>query len=453
MTVTIPPIKLYPPQLEFFKSKTRYTAYGGARGGGKSYAARTKAVLMALNYSGIQILFLRRTYGDLNKNHIQPMLKIFHSLIKNKVMKYKDTDKVFSFVNGSNIHFGYCDNEKDVIHYQGQSYDVIFMEEATQFTEFQFQCLTECNRSSGLIKGKKFKSRMYFTCNPGGVGHEWVKRLFVDRLYKNNEKEEDYTFIRSSVYDNKFLMDNDPDYVRTLENLPEKRKRAMLYGDWDVLEGQYFEEFSRDVHVVEPFEIPKHFRRYIAFDYGLDMLACYFIALDERGKAYVYKEIYQSGLIISQAAQEILNAKAGEEIYQIFAPPDMWNKRQETGRSIAEIFRTNGLLLTKANNDRVQGWLDLKEWLKPYEDEQGIKTANIVFFKNCQNLIRSLPLLQYDSKNPNDTSREPHEITHAPDAIRYFVAGRPRKTIVEQTNKSTLWMFNNQEQEGEFLQW
>ncbi len=185
-------------QEEFFNANTKFVAYGGARGGGKSWAARIKIILLSLNYPGIQILLLRRTYPQLKENHIIPLMK----LLKDTAV-YKDTDKAFLFYNGSRIKLGYCDNERDVLQYQGQSYDVIFMEEATQFTEFQFQCLTECNRSSGFLK-KKFKPRFYLTCNPGGVGHGWVKRLFIDRLYKNSEKKEDYTFIKSLVYDNDF---------------------------------------------------------------------------------------------------------------------------------------------------------------------------------------------------------------------------------------------------------
>ena len=141
---------------------------------------------------------------------------------------------------------------------------------------------------------KPFSPRMYFTCNPGGVGHTWVKRLFIDRDYQGNERPEDYTFIKSLVYDNKFLMDNDPDYIRTLENLPENRRKAMLDGDWDIFEGQYFPEFSRDIHVIEPFAIPSDWRRYRALDYGLDMLACYWIAVDGQNKSYVYKELYRT---------------------------------------------------------------------------------------------------------------------------------------------------------------
>ena len=339
------------------------------------------------------------------------------------IAKFDAQNKEFSFPNGSRIKLGYCSAESDVLQYQGTAYDVIFMEEATQFTEFQKDTLTECNRSSGQMV-VKFSPRIYYTMNPGGVGHSWAKRLFIDRDYRNKENAENYEFIPSTVYENKFLMTNNPEYVENLENLPEMRKRAMLYGDWDAFEGQYFSEFDRDIHVIEPFIIPSEWRRYITLDYGLDMLACYFIAVDTHQKAYVYKELYQSNLIISDAAKAIKDITI-EPIYDTLAPPDLWNRRQETGKSAAELFQDNGINFTKSNNNRVQGWYNLKEWLKPYKDEQGIMTANLVITKNCVNLIRCLPQLQCDDRNPNDTASEPHEITHGPDAIRGFVCGRP----------------------------
>jgi phage terminase large subunit len=410
----------YPKQIEFFKSVSHYIAYGGARGGGKSWAAREKAKLLCFNYPGIQILLLRRTLNELRENHVIPLQK---SLLG--VAKYKDKTKEFEFPNSSRIVLGYCKSENDVLQYQGQAYDVIFLEEATQFTEFQFQTLTESNRSSGLCK-KPFKPRMYFTCNPGGVGHEWVKRLFITREYRNKEREEDYTFIPSTVYENKFLMENSPEYVRTLENLPEDRKRAMLYGDWDIFDGQYFGEFNRDIHVCKPFNIPKHWRWYFTMDYGFDMAAFYWIAVDEHRNAYVVKEFCQGKdndkepLIISEAAQ-VIKEYTTEPVRAFLAPPDLWNKRQETGRSVTDIFSQDfGITLTKTNNDRISGWLAVKEWLKPYMDIDGTKHARLTIFNNCKTLIKCIPALQYDSKKPTDVANEPHDITHSPDAIRGF---------------------------------
>jgi phage terminase large subunit len=416
--------KPYPKQIEFFKATNKYIAYGGARGGGKSWSARTKAVLLALNYPGIQILLLRRGLTELRENHVIPLRKLLKTDSPTKIAQYKEQSKEFIFPNASRIVLGYCANEGDVLQYQGQAYDVIFLEEATQFTEFQFQTLTESNRSSGLCK-TPFKPRMYFTCNPGGVGHMWFKRLFIDKEYRNSEKEEDYIFIQSLVYENKYLMDNDPDYVRALENLPEDRRKAMLYGDWNVFEGQYFGEFRNDIHVIDQFKIPSHWKRYISMDYGLDMLAVLWYARDTEGNAYVYKEIHEPNLIISEAAKKIKQINNGDKYEYIYAPRDLWNRRQETGKSVADIFYENGLQLTKTSVDRVDGWLATKEWLKvidtrDLETGEPVKTSRLKIFRNCNNLIKNLPQVQIDEKNPNDVATEPHEPTHICDALRYF---------------------------------
>ena len=399
-----------PKQEEFLLSKTRFTAYGGARGGGKSFVVRLKAKLMALRYAGIRILIMRKTFPELRENHILPLMGELMG-----IATYKDSDKSFTFLNGSRLRFGYCDNDADVHQYQGQEYDVIFMDEATHFTEFQFSTLTACIRG---VNG--FPKRMYLTCNPGGVGHAWVKRLFIDRDYKPSENPDDYTFIQAKVTDNKVLMEQDPEYVKMLDNLPDDLRRAWRDGDWDLFAGQYFTEFKRDIHVVEPFPIPKEWRIYRTLDYGLDMLACYWVAMDERGRAFVYKEAYRSDMIISKAA-ELINSMTTEQVKATFAPPDLWNRRQDTGKSVAQIFAEHGIMLTKASNARVAGWLDVKEWLSPYGEGE----ANLKFFSNCTNIIRCLPQLQHDDHDPSDVSTEPHEITHGPDAIRYFCAGRP----------------------------
>ena len=312
-------------QREFFLARSRFVAYGGARGGGKSWAVRKKATLMGVRYPGIRMLLLRRTFPELKENHILPLQGELKGLAT-----YKEVDKAFSFANGSRLKFGYCDSERDVLQYQGQEYDVIFLDEATQFTEYQFNTLTACIRGAN-----PFPKRMYLTCNPGGVGHEWVKRLFIDRDYRGSEKGEDYTFIPARVYDNRALMGQDPGYVAMLENLPEDLRRAWLEGDWNVFAGQYFTEWREDIHVCEPFLIPGYWRRYFAMDYGLDMLAGYFIALDEGGRAWVYREVYQPDLIISEAARTILEAAEGESIESWLAPPDMWNRRQDTGNFLS----------------------------------------------------------------------------------------------------------------------
>lgn len=424
-----------PRQIEFFKARARFIAYGGARGGGKSWAVRKKAAGLALSYPGAGILIVRRTFPELRENHILPMTADLAG-----IARYRDADKSFTFPGGSRIVFGYCSSESDVLQYQGQEYDVIFMDEATQFTEFQFTTLTACLRGAN-----DFPKRFYLTCNPGGVGHAWVKRLFIDRRYKKTEHPEDYVFIAANVYDNHALMAHDPDYVRMLENLPEEQRRAWLLGQWDIFEGQYFAEFDRNVHVCRPHGIPAHWRRYVTLDYGMDMLAALWVAVDEQGRAVVYRELYEGrdngkgengqGHIISAAARRLLEVNGGDEVQAWLAPPDLWNRRQDTGKSAAELFLENGVPLTKTGNSRVAGWLAVREFLAPGPGGQarggeaaqtlrlrtsGPALPRLRIFDTCANLIRTLPALRHDERKPEDAAVTPHELTHAPDALRGF---------------------------------
>lgn len=407
----------YGPQERFFNSQKRRIAYGGARGGGKSFAMRTKLILLALNYPGIQILLLRRTYPQLRENHINPLRRILKG-----TATYRESTKEFIFPNGSRIKPGYLDTEADCLQYQGQAYEVIGMEEATQFTETQYQAMTECCRLSGMMRDR-FVPRMYFTCNPGGVGHAWIKRLFIDREYRDGEDGDDYEFIPSTVFDNRYLMENNPEYLKNLQSLPELRKRAMLYGDWDAFEGQYFPEFDRSVHAVPPFEIPSDWIRFACLDYGLDMTACLWLAYPpDQSAVAVYRELYRPDLILSEAARLIAEASGGEKLRYICASPDLGGRRQDSGKSGFDIMRSHGLGgLTAANNERIPGWRRLREFLAARTPEG----AYLKIFTCCPNLLRTLPRLCFDSKDTEDVSLTPHELTHAPDALRYGLASLP----------------------------
>lgn len=402
-------------QLQFFRSRTRFTAYGGARGGGKSWAVRKKAALMALRFDGIRIIVLRRTYPEIRENHILPLIADLKG-----IATYRDSDKSFTFPNGSRIMFGYCDSEADVMRYQGQEYDVIFLDEATQFTEWQFRVLT-----ASLRGANDNPKRFYLTCNPGGVGHAWVKRLFVDRRYEPDENADDYSFIQATVKDNPVLLEKDPDYIRMLQALPEDKRRAWLDGDWSVMEGQFFPEFSERIHVCQPFEIPKHWNRYFGMDYGLDMFAGYWGAMSEDGHLYIYREVFQSGVIISDAAQMIHRMTGRENVLAYYAPPDVWGRAKMLGRDLPEIMGDYGVYPTQVSNNRVQGWLDMKEWLAVKEDG---KPRLHIFAGRCPNLIQSIPYLQHSRRDPNDCDTEPHQYTHAPDALRYLIEGRPTRS-------------------------
>lgn len=415
--------RLNPKQEKFFYSSTLFTAYGGARGGGKTHAVRIKAVGGAINYPGIKILIIRRTYPELQANHIEPILR----LVPQNVASYNGTLHTMYFYNESTIHFGHYSGSQSEQEYMGQEYDWIFMDEATQFTEHEFRFL------GGLLRGvNKIPKRFFITCNPGGVGHFWVKRLFIDRNFKQdskipeeNENPDDYSpLIFATVEDNEELLKSSPQYIQMLSALPENIRRAHRYGDWNALSGNYFPELDRKIHVCDPFRIPSSWPRYRAIDYGLDMLAVGWFAVDEMGRTYMYREYRQHDLKVSDAAKEILNRTLPDEkIIITFAPPDMWNRQKDTGKTMAEIFLTCGVGIVRADNNRIQGWLMIKEALKLWEDGK----PGLTFFSNCEETVNDLEMIQADEKNYNDCAKEPHDLTHAPDMLRYYCISRQMK--------------------------
>lgn len=411
-------------QMEFFSSREKYIAYGGARGGGKSWALRRKMVLMALRYPGISILIIRRTFPELRENHIRPLLCEL-----SEIAHYTESRKSFDFPGGSRIKMGYCDSEDDVLQYQGQEFDVIAIDEATQMTEYQFQTL------KGALRGANtFPKRMYLTCNPGGIGHAWVKRLFIDRDFREGENPEDYKFIPARIYDNEILLSLDGSYLDQLKSLPASLRDAWLDGKWDVFAGQYFPEFDVSVHTCDPFLLGEEYTKFCAIDYGLDMLAAVFGAVDTYGRVYIYDEVYKSGLIVSEAAELI--RKKSDGVCQIIAPADLWSRQKDSGKSIYELFCENGVYLTKLSSERIQGWMCLKEWLKVRKNDKGERESTLKIFRNCTNLIRCLPLLMHDKSGCGDVSTSPHEITHAPDALRYFAVSRIGSTAHTKQKKS-----------------
>lgn len=416
-------------QKQFMDATCDEVLFGGAAGGGKSYAQVIDALVYAVKYPGSKQLILRRTYPELDKSIIRTTLALYPK----EIYRYISSSHTGQFTNGSIIDFGYCDSETDIYRYQSAEFDVIRFDELTHFTKDMYIYLISRLRG---VNG--FPKQMKSTTNPGGIGHKWVKERFIDVGQAGVTQSFDgqtRVFIPSLISDNSFLMAKDKSYLKRLENLAEKDRKALLYGQWDIFEGQYFSEWNRDIHVIQPFEIPAHWKRYAAMDYGLDMLAVYFIAVDDVGNAYVYNEIYKSDLIISAAAS-LIKSYITQPLQAFYAPPDLWNRRQDSGSSVATIFAQHGILLTKSVNDRQTGWYAVKEYLHTAVDERGEKSARLKIFSNCLNLIRTLPALVHDAKNVNDVSSVPHEYTHGPDALRYFCV--MHCNLQKETEKETV---------------
>ena len=360
---------------------------------------------------------LRRTMPELERSLIPASLRLYPQ----SIASYKVSEHLWQFANGSLLEFGYCDAESDVTKYQSAEYDVIRFDELTHFTESQFTYLLSRVRGTN-----GFPKQVKSTTNPGGVGHQWVKARYIDPAPPDTVAEYDggtRIFLPARLSDNPFLQRADKDYEKRLRLLSPHDRKALLDGVWELDEGRYFSEFSTELHVTPPYAIPRHWRRYLTIDYGLDMLAALWIAQSPDGYSVVYRELYRPGLIISEAAAAIQSCEpSGERIDCRLAPPDLWNRQQETGKSAVELFADCGLDFDKSSNERVAGWLALHELLAPRKDERGMVRPKLTIFDTCRNLIRTLPALQHDARNPSDVANTPHELTHAPDALRGYAA-------------------------------
>ena len=360
---------------------------------------------------------LRRTMPELERSLVPASLRLYPQ----RIASYKVSEHLWQFANGSLLEFGYCDAESDVTKYQSAEYDVIRFDELTHFTDSQFTYLISRVRGTN-----GFPKQVKSTTNPGGAGHQWVKARYIDPAPPDTAAEYDggsRIFLPAKLSDNPFLQKADKDYEKRLRLLSTHDRKALLDGVWELDEGRYFSEFSTALHVTPPYAIPGHWRRYLTIDYGLDMLAALWIAQSPDGYSVVYRELYKSGLIISEAAAAIQSCEpTGERIDCRLATPDLWNRRQETGKSAVELFSDCGLDFDKSSNERVAGWLALHELLAPRRDACGEVRPRLTIFDSCRNLIRTLPALQHDKRNPSDVADTPHELTHAPDALRGYAA-------------------------------
>lgn len=417
------------------KDNHRHVGYGGARGGGKSWSVRTKAILLAGRWAGIKILIMRQTYPELEQNHIRQLRK----MLPRTIATYNKTEKRFTFKNGSTIDFQYCKNDGDLDRMQGSEYDVIFIDEATNFSEYQLKAIAACCRGVN-----NFPKRIYYTCNPGGQGHGYIKRIFIDRKYNTGENPDDYSFTQALVQDNQALMESDPEYIKNLEALPPKLKKAWLEGAWDVFEGQFFEEFVDDpdhyedrqwTHVIEPFDIPTGWRIYRSYDFGYSKpFSCAWWAVDYEGVLYRILEFYgctgmpNEGVKWSPSKQfeEIKKVEQqhpylkGKNIRGV-ADPAIWAK--DTGESVADVAAKHGIFFDKGDNQRIAGWMQMH--YRMAFDENGYPMMYV--FNNCKAFIRTIPLLLYDDTHVEDLDTDGED--HVADEARYMCMSRPIKPV------------------------
>ena len=446
-------------QLLALRETHRQVGYGGARGGGKSWFVRWKAVLLCLHYPGIRVLITRRTYKELLNNHIEPLKAMLGDLAR-----YSASEKCFRFPNGSAIWFGYCACDADLGQYQGAEYDVWFCDEAGQFLESWIQQIDACIRG---VNG--FPKRSYYTLNPGGPSHGYFKRVFIDRRFQEGEKPEDYAFIQALCTDNKALMEMQPEYRLALQKLPPKLKQAWLYGRWDIFEGQFFEDFRmvpdpalcqkagitqaqaleqrRFTHVIPPFDLNSgscrgwHILRSYDFGYAKPFSVGYW-AVDYEGTLYRILELYGCTGVPNEgvkwtpeeqfkAMRELETTHPwlkGRKFADSVADPAIFDASR--GESIADTAARFGIYWTPGDHKRIPGWMQVHYRLQ--FDDRGY--PRLYVFDCCKAFIRTMPLMMYSRTNPEDLNTELED--HCPDEVRYLCMSRPIQPEARVEKKS-----------------
>lgn len=441
------------------KEKHKIVGYGGARGGGKSWLIRAKATVLCGKYAGIRVGIFRKTNPELVENHVKPLKKMLHIGEPGCAIKYNDSKKEITFPNGSVILLRYCSNEADCDRYQGLELDVEFIDESTQMTEEMIKKLIACVRGVN-----EFPKRIYLTCNPGGVSHGYHKRVFIDRQYIDGENPDDYAFIQALVTDNIALQKYNPDYKKQLEQLPESLRKAWLEGDWSVFEGCYFSEFrekpditqcmkhnvSVDVaresglwtHVIEPFGIPPTWKIFRSYDwgYGKPFAMTYYAMPPGDDTAYMILEVYgctktpNEGIKWTNEEQfsyfrELEDTHPylkGKKITGV-ADPSIWDGSK--GISAADTADKYQIWMRPGINDRVPGWLQVRERLK--FDSNG--RARLYFFNTCKHTIRTIPLQMFDEHKVEDLDSSLED--HIEDTIRYFCMMHPVSLAIPEEHE------------------
>ena len=414
------------PQTQFLAASEREVFYGGARGGGKSYAMLVDP-LRYCSYANHRALLVRRTMPEL-RDLIQKSQLLYSKAFPNA--KWREQEKEWRFPSGAKIEFGYAENMTDVLRYQGQSYTWIGIDELPQYPSPDIYNFL---RSSLRSVDKDIPVYLRATGNPGNVGSQWVKEMFVEPAEPNTafnvgidtpngKKYITRRFIPAKLQDNPYLMQTD-DYYIMLASLPEAQRKQFLDGDWDAYEDSAFPEFNKTTHVVEPFEIPRSWYKFRAADWGYSSPACVlWFAVDYNNNIWIYRELYTKKVTADNFARQVVDLEKGEYIHYGVLDSSTWARRGDVGPSIAETMIQNGCRWRPSDRSpksRISGKLEIHKRLKVNDSEE----PGIRIFKTCRNLIRTLGSLPTDDKNPEDVDTNAED--HAYDALRYGCMSRP----------------------------
>jgi hypothetical protein len=432
------------PQTNFLAAGEREVLYGGSAGGGKSYAMLADP-LRFMGHPSFSGLLLRHTTEELRElifksQEMYP--KIWPGI------KWSERKMQWTAPSGARLWMSYLDKEDDVLRYQGLAFSWIGFDELTQWpTPFAWNYMRSRLRSTA----KDLPVYMRATTNPGGRGHHWVKKMFIDpapygksfdatdietnevlRYPAGHEKAGKALFKRKFIparlSDNPYLAEQG-DYEAMLLSLPEQQRRQLLDGDWDIKEGAAFTEFDRNIHVVEPFHIPSNWVKFRACDYGYGSKSgVVWMAVSPNEQLVVYRELYVSKVLAADLADMVLDLEAedGNIKYGVL-DSSLWHKRGDTGPSLAEQMIQKGCRWRPSDRSKGSRVAGKNEIHRRLQVDEFTDEPRIVFFDTCTNIVAQLPALPIDKRNPEDIDTTSED--HLYDALRYGIMSRPRFSI------------------------
>ena len=444
------------PQTLFLSSSEREVLYGGAAGGGKSYAMLADP-LHGLNDPDFSGLLVRHTTEEL-RELIQKSQELYPKAVPG--IKWSERKSQWTSPRGGRLWMSYLDKDMDVMRYQGQAFNWIGFDELTQWsTPFAWNYMRSRLRSASKDLGLYMRA----TTNPGGSGHSWVKKMFIDpeqygkafwatdietgntiTFPKGHSREGEplfkRRFIPASLFDNPYLAEGG-DYEAMLLSLPEHQRKQLLEGNWDVNEGAAFPEFNRQIHVVEPFKIPSGWTKFRACDYGYgSWTGVLWIAVAPDEQLIVYREMYVTKVTASDLADLILQAEADDGTIRYgVLDSSLWHNRGDTGPSLAEQMNHKGCRWRPSDRSKGSRVAGKNEIHRRLQVDEFTTKPRLVFMANCTNAIAQIPGIPLDKRNPEDVDTTAED--HLYDALRYGIMTRPR---------SSLWDFNPATQRSGF---
>jgi len=435
------------PQTEFLSSNDREVLYGGSAGGGKSYAMLADPVRY-LNNPHFRGLLVRRTTEEL-RELISVSKTLYPQAIPN--IKFMERDKTWVAPSGATLWLSYLDRDDDVTRYQGQAFSWIGFDELTQWpTPYPFDYMRSRLRTT---KDSGLELYQRATTNPGGPGHTWVKRMFVDpaphgKAFWATDIETGQQlewpkghslegkplfrrrFIPATLFDNPYLAE-DGMYEANLLSLPENQRKQLLEGNWDVSEGSAFPEWNRATHVVEPYDIPSSWTKFRACDYGYGShtgVLWFAVAPDEQ--LIVYRELYVSKVLATDLADLVLEAEQNDGTMRYgVLDSSLWHRRGDTGPSLAEQMIMRGCRWRPSDRSKGSRIAGKNEIHRRLQIDEFTESPRLVFFNNCTNTIAQLPIIPLDKSNSEDVDTKSED--HLYDALRYGVMTRPRSNLFD----------------------